>query len=285
MQETRSSEYQQADNAGDLSGDQLFSAVRRVYGQEGLERLKQAHVCVVGIGGVGSWIVEAFARSGIGSITLIDHDDVAVSNINRQVHANAQTVGLAKVQVMAKRIAAINTNCRCYPVDDMLVTRNLDKYIDNRFDFVVDAIDTITFKASLIHHCKRQKIPIITIGGAGGRTDPAKIGIVDLNKTWNDTLASSVRKRLRQKFGWSRNPSRRYGVECVFSNQQPMYPQGDGKVAQKKPAVAGLTLDCDSGYGSLVGVTAVFGFVAASRVMNKLVDRAVVKSKLTSGND
>ena len=285
MPESRQTDSQTADNEEGLSGDPLFSAVRRVYGEDGLNRLRRAHVCVAGIGGVGSWIVEAFARSGVGSITMIDHDDVAVSNINRQVHADAQTVGLSKVEVMAKRVTAINTECRCYPIDDMLVTRNLEKYIDTKFDFVVDAIDTITFKASLIHHCKRRKIPIITIGGAGGRTDPAKIGIVDLNKTWNDTLASSVRKRLRQKFGWSRNPARRYGVECVFSNQQPMYPQGDGTIAQKKPGVAGLTLDCDSGYGSLVGVTAVFGFVAASRVMNKLVDRTAVNTVHASDDD
>lgn len=258
-----------ADSA--LPADHTFSAVSRVYGQDGLAQLRQTHVCVAGIGGVGSWVVEAFARSGIGAITLIDHDDIAPGNINRQVHADSTTLDQSKVEVMARRVAAINPDCRCYPIDDMLVAKNIDRYIDNKFDYVIDAIDTVTFKASLIVHCKRNKIPVITIGGAGGRTDPSKIGIIDLNKTWNDTLASSVRKRLRQKYGWSRNPARRYGVECVFSDQQPMYPQGDGSIAQKKPGVAGATLDCDTGYGSLVAVTAVFGFVAASRVMNKLV--------------
>lgn len=255
-------------------GEQVFSAVGRAYGQRGLQQLRQAHVCVVGVGGVGSWVVEAFARSGVGAITMIDHDDISVSNINRQVHANVKTVDLAKVDVMAQRVAAINAECQCYPIDDMLVTKNLEKYIDKKFDYVVDAIDTITFKASLIDYCKKNKIPVITVGGAGGRTDPSKIGIIDLNKTWNDTLASSVRKRLRREYGWSRNPGRRYGVECVFSSQQPMYPQGDGTVAQKKPALAGVKLDCDTGYGSLVTVTAVFGFTAASRVLNKLVDKA-----------
>ena len=266
---------QQPDNSDAQSAnshEQIFSAVRRVYGEHGYERLRNAHICVVGIGGVGSWVAEALARSGIGSITLIDHDDVSASNINRQVHADNLTLAQSKVEVMASRIAAINPQCRCIAIDDMLVTKNMDKYIDHRFDFVVDAIDAFTFKASLIVHCKRNKIAVLTIGGAGGRTDPGKVEIADLNKTWNDTLASRVRKRLRQKYGWSRNPSRRYGVECVFSNQQPLYPQGDGTVAQKKPGVAGVTLDCDSGYGSLVGVTAVFGFVAASRVMNKLVN-------------
>lgn len=253
-----------------IAGAPAFSAVRRAYGDEGFSRLQQSHICVAGIGGVGSWVAEALARSGVGTITMIDHDDIATSNINRQVHADSTTVNQSKVEVMAGRIAAINPDCVCTAIDDMVVTKNLDKYIDNKFDFVIDAIDTITFKASLIVHCKRSKIPVITIGGAGGRNDPSKVGIIDLNKTWNDTLASSVRKRLRQKHGWSRNPARRYGVECVFSCQQPLYPQSDGTVAQKKPGHAGVTLDCDTGYGSLVGVTAVFGFVAASRVMNKI---------------
>lgn len=260
------------DNTNDVfnPGDQAFSAVRRAYGDHGFNRLQKAHVCIAGVGGVGSWVAEALARSGVGAITMIDHDDIATSNINRQVHADSLTVNLSKVDVMARRIAAINPDCECCAIDDMLVTKNLDKYIDSKFDFVIDAIDMVAFKTSLIVHCKRNKIPVITIGGAGGRTDPSKVSIIDLNKTWNDTLASSVRKRLRQKHGWSRNPARRYGVECVFSSQQPLYPQGDGTVAQKKPGVAGATLDCDTGYGSLVGVTAVFGFVAASRVMNKL---------------
>lgn len=253
-----------------MSDDQAFSAVRRVYGDDGYHRLQQAHVCVAGIGGVGSWVAEALARSGVGAITMIDHDDIAVTNINRQIHANSSTLNQSKVNTMAQRIEQINPACDCYAVDDMLVTKNIDNYIGENLDYVVDAIDTITFKAALIVHCKQRKMPIITIGGAGGRTDPSKVGIADLSKTWNDTLASSVRKRLRQKHGWSRNPAHRYGVECVFSTQQPMYPQGDGTVAQKKPGMAGVTLDCDTGYGSLVGVTAVFGFVAASRVMNKI---------------
>ena len=206
---------QQSENASPDAAagpEHTFSAVRRVYGDIGFERLSKAHVCVVGIGGVGSWVAEALARSGIGMITLIDHDDITATNINRQVHSDHSTLSQAKVSVMAGRINLINPGCNCISIDDMLVTKNMDKYIDRRFDFVVDAIDAVTFKASLIVHCKRNKIPVITIGGAGGRTNPGSIEIADLNKTWNDTLASRVRKRLRQKYGWSRNPSRRYGV-------------------------------------------------------------------------
>lgn len=248
-----------------------FAAVGRVYGEAAVQRLAQAHCCVVGVGGVGSWVAEALVRSGVGQITLIDHDDITESNINRQIHAATSTVERAKVSVMAERIFDINPHCVCHPVDDMLVPNNIEKHIDTRFDYVVDAIDTVKSKVSLIYHCKRNAIPVLTIGGAGGRTDPARVKIGDLNKTTKDSLASRVRKRLRSQYGWTRNPARRFGVECVYSDQQPMFPQGDGTVAQSKPALAGVTLDCNTGYGSVVGVTAVFGMIAASRVIDKLV--------------
>lgn len=249
---------------------EAFAALARVYGVEAVNTLSRSRCCVVGIGGVGSWAVEALARSGVGSITLIDHDDIAVGNINRQVHANTDTIALSKVEVMARRIRQINSDCDCTVIDDMLVPNNIEKYINPSFDYVIDAIDTVRSKASLIYFCKRNKIPVITAGGAGGRTDPTRVAIADLAKTKNDSLAASVRKRLRSEYGWTRNPSRRFGVECVYSDQQPLFPQSDGSVAQSKPSSAGTTLDCNTGYGSFVGVTATFGLVAASRVLKKL---------------
>jgi len=252
-----------------MTDDAAFAAVGRVYGSKAHQRLKNSHICVVGIGGVGSWVAEALARSGIGELTLIDHDDVSSSNINRQVHADITTVGQSKVEVMAERISLINPDCECHAIDDMLVVKNIEKYIGPQFDFVVDAMDSIMFKAALINYCKRNKIQIITIGGAGGRTDPTKISITDLSKTWNDALAANVRHRLRAKHGFKIR--QRFRVECVFSSEQARYPAGNGEVGYKKPGVAGTTLDCDTGYGSLVNVTASFGFIAAARVMNKLV--------------
>lgn len=246
-----------------------FSAVGRVYGERGSNRLENSHICIVGIGGVGSWVVEAFARSGVGELTIIDHDDVSASNINRQVHADTASIDSAKVDAMQQRIKLINPACVCHAIDDMLVTNNIEKYIDDRFDFVVDAMDSIMFKAALINYCKRSKIPIITIGGAGGRTDPSKISIVDLSKTWNDALAAKVRHRLRAKHGFRER--KRFRVECVFSSEQARYPTETGDISFKKPGSKGTTLDCDTGYGSLVSVTASFGFIAAARVMNKLV--------------
>ncbi len=251
-------------------GDETFAAVSRVYGRDGLQRLQGAHVCVVGLGGVGSWAAETLARTGVGALTLIDHDDIARSNINRQIHADQSTIGEPKVDRMAERVQRINPACQCTAIDDMLVTNNLQRYIGSAFDYVVDAIDNIKFKSALIYHCKRNRVRIITTGGAGGLTDPTQIAICDLSRTWNDPLAATVRKRLRTEYGWSTNPKRRFGVECVFSKQQPVYPRADGSVSHEKPGVAGASLDCDFGYGSLVGVTAVFGMVAASRVMDKL---------------
>jgi len=228
-------------------------------------------VGVVGIGGVGSWVAEALARSGIGELTLIDHDDVAESNINRQVHSSYSTLEQPKVEVMAARIKAINPACVCNAIDDMLVNNNIDRHINNRFDYIVDAIDAVKFKVALIYYCKRNHIPVVTIGGAGGRADPGKVGVIDLNKTWNDALAAKVRRRLRSEYGWTRNARRKFGVECVFSSEQTRYPTQDGLVTLNKPGVPGASLDCEFGYGSLVTVTATFGFVAAATVMNHLV--------------
>lgn len=253
-----------------------FSGLTRVYGQTGAAEIAQLHICVVGIGGVGSWSVESLARSGVGQLTLIDPDDITESNINRQIHALGSTLHQPKVDVMRQRVMDINPACRCHAVDDMLVEKNIDHYIHSEFDYVIDAIDSIRFKAALIHYCNRRKIGIVTTGGAGGRTDPAKISVVDLSKTWNDPLAAKVRQRLRAEYGFSKNPKRRFGVECVYSTEQPRYPKPDGSVGFAKPGIKGVELDCEQGYGSAGFVTSVFGLFAASRAINKALRRRLL---------
>lgn len=253
--------------------DQRFGAMAKVYGDAAAALLPQLHICVVGIGGVGSWSVEALARAGVGHITIIDPDDIAESNTNRQLHALSSTLEQSKVEVMRSRVLEINPDCHCHAIDDMLVENNLEKYISTEFDYVIDAIDSIRFKAALIHFCRRRKIAIVTVGGAGGRTDPLKIGVADLTQTWNDPLAAKVRSRLRSDYGFSKNPKRRFSVECVYSHEQPWYPAGDGSVTHAKPGVKGLKLDCDQGYGAVGYVTSVFGLVAASRAVNKSLRR------------
>ena len=253
---------------------QRFGGIQRLYGTQGMQVIQQSHICVIGIGGVGSWVVEALARTGVGAITFIDHDDIAISNTNRQLHTLTDSYERSKSEVMKERVLAINPECKVNAIDDLLSETNIEKYIDSGYDYVIDAIDSIRHKAALIYYCKRNKIPVITTGGAGGITDPTRIEITDLSKTHNDPLAAKVRHRLRSHHGFTKNPQRRFGVDCVFSTEQHLYPKEDGTVCQRKPGVKGATLDCNMGYGSATFVTATFGFVAVSRALQKMVERA-----------
>jgi len=261
------------------SYDTRFAGIQRLYGDAGYQLLSQWHICVIGIGGVGTWSVEALARSGIGQITMIDYDEVALSNVNRQLHTLTSTVDQKKTSVMAERIQQINPDCKVNIIDDFINMDNLSDYIDRGYDYVIDAIDSIKFKAAIIYHCKRNKIPVVTTGGAGGLTDPTMIKVADLSKTYNDPLAAKVRSKLRESHNYSRNTKRNFGVECVFSSQQPVYPKEDGTVSHEKPGIHGVSLDCRFGYGAITVVTATFGFVAASRVIQKLMKKHLLKNK------
>lgn len=259
--------------------DERFGALARLYGQAAYAQLAQLHFCVVGLGGVGSWSAEALARSGVGSLTLIDFDSIAASNINRQVHALDSTLEQKKFAALATRIAQINPDCTLHCIDDFLTEDNLTDYLNltRGYDTVIDAIDSIKFKAAMINHCRRNKLPIITTGGAGGLTDPTRIDIQDLSKTYNDALAAKVRGRLRDDYGFPRDGKGKFGVDCVFSTQQPVYPKADGSVSHAKPGIHGVHLDCRFGYGSSSVVTATFGLVAAGRALDK-----ALKKRLTT---
>lgn len=248
--------------------DPAFGALARVFGDKAYQCLSQLRICVVGIGGVGSWTVESLARTGVGHITIIDHDDVSISNINRQLHSLHSTIDQSKVQLMKHRVSEINPHCDLQAEDDFLAEKNLEHYLDRDFDVVIDAIDNIRFKAAMIAFCRRRKIKIITTGGAGGRTDPQAVEVADLSRTWNDALAAKVRSRLRSDYGFTSNPKRRFGIECIYSREQPMYPSKNGEVTHAKPGVPGARLDCDQGYGSVSFVTGTFGLLAAARAVN-----------------
>lgn len=256
-----------------MSIDELrFAGVARLYGREGAERLAAAHVAVVGIGGVGSWVAEALARSGVGEISLFDLDDVCISNSNRQIQALTDTVGRAKVEVMAERIRAINPACVVHAVADFVTRETMAEYITLELDCVVDCIDSVAAKAALISWCKLRKIRIIATGGAGGQLDPTQIQVADLNKVFNDPLASSVRSLLRRDYGFSRTPGRNYSVVCVFSSEQLRYPKEDGSIClQKRFDGQSVRLDCAGGIGAVMMVTATFGMVAAAKAVDRLV--------------
>ncbi|MDH5395268.1 MAG: tRNA cyclic N6-threonylcarbamoyladenosine(37) synthase TcdA [Gammaproteobacteria bacterium] len=253
----------------DTKKEDEFAGIARLYGTAAYALIKDMHVCVIGIGGVGSWVVEALARSAVGKITLIDYDTIAESNINRQIHTLKTTIDQKKCQAMKERVAQINPGCEVTIIDDFITLENMPEYLGRDYDYVVDAIDSIKFKAGIIYYCKRNKIPVLTTGGAGGLTDPSVIEVVDLTKTYNDALAAKVRSTLRDQYNFTKNSKRRFGVDCVFSAQQQLYPKEDGTVSHEKPGIHGVSLDCRFGYGAASFVTGTFGFIAAAHVIKK----------------
>lgn len=262
--------------ADTASNDRRFGGIARLYGNHGLARLQQAHVCVIGIGGVGSWAVESLARSAIGGITMIDMDLVAESNINRQLLAITDSVGRDKVLVMRERIQQINPACSVTAIDEFISRENIASLIDSDVDYVIDCIDDFRTKAAVINHCKKHRLNVVTVGGAGGQSNPAKIRSTDLSRTQHDVLLAKTRKLLRQDYGFARNPKRSFGVPCVYSDEQLVYPDGAGGLSQRRPATSpdaatSNALNCTGGIGSVAHVTATFAFFATAHVINQIV--------------
>jgi len=242
-----------------------FGGISRLYGDEALELFSRTHVCVVGIGGVGSWSVECLARSAIGKLTLVDMDHVAESNINRQLPALSDTLGRAKIEVMAARVAQINPDAKIGLLDEFVTVENVADNISDDFDFVIDCIDNFRVKSALIAHCRHKRIPIVTVGGAGGQLDPTRIRHTDLSRTVQDPLLAKTRRQLRRNYRFPRNPKRSFGVPAVWSDE-PLR-QAVGACAGSP----GSSLNC-GGLGSCAAVTAGFGMAAAARVLEKLVE-------------
>ena len=243
-----------------------FGGMARLYGQAALERFARAHVCIIGIGGVGSWVVEALARSAVGELTLIDMDHLAESNINRQLPALGSTLGAGKIDVMARRVADINPAARCHLVDDFVTTDNVAGLLVPEFDYVIDCIDSFRVKVAIVRHCKRRRIPLVTVGGAGGQVDPTRVRVSDLSRTEQDPLLAKLRRELRRRHGFSRNPGRGFGVPAVWSDE-PLVRHPE--VPQACEGAAGGALNC-GGFGSCAPVTATFGMAAAAHVLKKL---------------
>jgi tRNA A37 threonylcarbamoyladenosine dehydratase len=254
----------------EIDFDRRFGGIARLYGAPALARFRAAHVCVIGVGGVGSWIVEALARSAVGRLTLIDLDNVAESNINRQIQAMSDTIGQAKITALAERIALINPFCEVTEVEDFIAPDNLEQLLNGRdFDYVVDAIDNAKAKAALIAYCRAHQLPMLTIGSAGGQTDPTLIAVRDLSKTEQEPLLKRVRKLLRTEYGFPRGVKNKFNVDAVFS-MEPLTTPENPEACDIDAAAAGVTgLNC-AGFGSSVVVTASFGMVAASHVLKTL---------------
>lgn len=255
-----------------LSDDYVsrFGALGRLHGATALPRLAAAHVAVVGVGGVGSWAVEALARSGVGALTLIDLDDVCVTNTNRQSHALADSVGRPKVAVLAERVRAINPECRVATQTEFFTAESAERLLAARFDWLIDAIDGMSAKALLLASCVQRAQPVLTVGGAGGRRDATRIRVGDLGESQGDELLRLVRKKLRRDHGFARGEGNIYGIPCVYSNEKPVFPWADGTCSTEPEPGSSLKLDCASGFGTGVWVTGAFGFAAAGEVVRRI---------------
>jgi len=243
-----------------------FGGIARLFSDAGLARLRRAHVCVVGLGGVGSWAVEALARSGVGRLTLVDLDDVCVSNANRQLHAVEGEWGKPKVEVLARRVRSISPECEVVARQTFFLKSNADEILSTRFDHVLDAIDSPARKCLLIARCRMLGLPVITTGASAGRRDPTAIQVMDLAFSSHDRLLQEVRKKLRVRHGFPRG-GKPFGVECVVSREPLVYPGQVGPGGGSGSTAKDLRLDCDSGFGTASFVTGVFGLAAAARIV------------------
>ncbi|EJO36284.1 thiF family protein [Acinetobacter sp. 1294596] len=239
--------------------ERRFAGVAKIYGDEAFNYYEHSHVMVIGIGGVGSWAVEALARSGIGELTLVDMDVVAASNINRQLPAMTATLGQEKIAVMAERCYSINPRIKVNLVDDYLSSDNVKEILAMAPDLVLDCIDDVKAKLALMLHCRFNKIPLIVSGGAGGKLDPLKIRVADLSKTEQDPMLAKLRTQLRSK-GICKKPKEKFGIICIYSIDNPF---------SSSEVCASAGLRC-GGYGSAVVVTSSFAMVAVAEVLRKL---------------
>jgi len=249
---------------------QRFGGLSRLYGTAALPRLHAAHVGVVGVGGVGSWVVEGLARSGIGALTLIDLDDVCLTNVNRQLPALDGNIGRPKVAALAERVKLINPACTVTTVSEYFTAQTADRLLASRFSWVVDCIDLMSNKALLIAACVRRGQPVVTVGSAGGRRDATRIRVSDLGDSHGDELLRQVRKKLRRDYGFAKGKGHHYGIPCVSTQEQPVFPWADGTCAAEPEAGSNLRLDCATGFGTAVFITGAFGFAAAGEVVRSI---------------
>jgi tRNA A37 threonylcarbamoyladenosine dehydratase len=241
----------------EITVERRLGGVARLYGVDGYESLQNAHVIVIGLGGVGSWAAEALARSAVGEITLIDFDHISISNTNRQLHALDGEFGKSKVEAMRQRLQLINPDVIVHMIDDFLKPENIETYIPSG-SFVLDATDDLKTKVSLAVWCKYHHLPFVMAGAAGGKSDPTAIQIADLSLSTQDPLLSKIRALLRQKHGFEKNPKKKMKVSVVYSSEP-------------RKGIANGGLACN-GYGSGVTVTASFGMICASYIITKIIE-------------
>ncbi|MBO1016240.1 tRNA threonylcarbamoyladenosine dehydratase, partial [Achromobacter sp. SD115] len=258
----------------------------RLYGPEAPTRLRNAHVAIAGLGGVGSWTVEALARCGVGALTLIDLDHIAESNVNRQIHALTATLGQSKVDAMAERVLAINPECRLTRVDDFVSPENVAQVLPGPYSVIIDCTDQAAAKIAMILHAREIGVPMLLCGGAGGKTDPLALRAGDLSAAVNDALLSKLRNKLRREHGFPRASDQngkalkrvpKMGIHALWFDQPAILPdawtrptEGEDDMGASGQALAPQGLSC-AGYGSVVTVTAAMGMAAANEALRLAV--------------
>lgn len=242
-----------------------FDGIARLYGEHEYNALNRAHVLIVGIGGVGTWAAEAIARSGIGKISLVDMDEICISNTNRQIHALNNNYGKMKVDALKERIKLINPECEVNAIMDFFTADTKDQILSGPIDYVIDAMDSVRNKCLLIAECKERNIPIITTGGAGGKFDATRIQVADLNRSYNDKLLAVIRTNLKRFHNFSKDKKRTYKIPCVFSPEPRTIPT---------QSCDANNLNCNNGFGSITHITGMFGFHAAGHVINSIVEKS-----------
>lgn len=271
-----------------FNAERRFEGLRRLYGTQSLARLRNSHVAIIGLGGVGSWTTEALARSAIGNLTLIDLDHIAESNINRQIHALSNTLGRSKVEEMATRVLQINPNCKIVKVEEFISPENTAELLRGHYQAIIDCTDQVSAKAAVISYARtRQETYLLSCGGVGGKTDPLKIKLSDLSEVSYDALLSKLRKKIRyvknsahsvRKYNVKKEGNKpKMGIPTLWVDQPQILPI-PLEILEKGSSTNEVTntrflhgLSC-AGYGSVVSVTAVMGLVAANEAIKSIVN-------------
>jgi tRNA A37 threonylcarbamoyladenosine dehydratase len=254
----------------DLSYENKFGGLTRIYGDGVLDRLRGAHVMVVGLGGVGSWAVEALARTGVGTLTLVDFDDVCATNTNRQLHALDPNWGRLKAEALADRVKLINPDADVRLKADFFTEKSAESLLSARPDVVIDAIDSVNDKVTLVLECRSRGLPLLVCGGAGGKTDPTRVRTADLGREVGDALLKAVKRGMKAR-GAAPDERGLWGVECVYSEEHSVRPW-DVCAAVTAPHEGGAArIDCATGFGAVSFATGTFGFCLASRAVERLV--------------
>lgn len=257
---------------------QRFGGIGRLYGEAALTALTNAHFAVIGLGGVGTWVAEALARSGVGELTLIEMDEVCITNTNRQSHALQSTIGQSKNAVISERLRDINPELIIHSVEDFIDDTNIPSLIGKQHHLVIDAIDAAHLKARLVAYCSATKIRLITIGSSGGKRNPQAVTVDDLGRSICDPMLGKVRTQLYRHYNFARDTQRKFRVDAVYSTEQMVYPKPDGSVCMNKQALAeGVKLDCAGGFGSSMMVTASFGLIAAHKAIDRYLAKALAR--------